>query len=69
MEFWQDSRKCPQILTKSKSLGNHDIDDSGDEDDDNDDTDEDDDNDNCVDQILTQNLKLSHPFFLVRIRV
>jgi hypothetical protein len=70
MEFWQDSRKCTQVLAKRKSLGNDDSDDnSDDKDDHNDDKDEDDDNDNCDDQILTQSLKLSHPFSLVRITV
>ena len=55
---------------KAKSLGNDDSDDDcGDKDDDNSDKNEDDNNDKCVDQILTQNLKLSHPYSLIRITV
>jgi len=66
MEFWQDSRKYPQVLAKSNDDSD---DDSCDKDDDNDDKDVDGNNDNYVDQILTQSLKLSHPFSLVRIAV
>ena len=71
---WSSDRILENALKyqpKAKSLGNDDNDDdSGDEDDDdNNDKDEDDDNGNCDGKILTQSLKLSHPFSLVRITV